>query len=161
RGPNASYESANVTRVQLTDFPDGLSAFSVSPDDKRVVLMHARGGNENTQLTLLDLATGRKTPILAEPKVQASVNAWLDDGSGFLYTANDASPNDFYIYRWDFATAKATKVLAMPGFWRAADVTRDGSRVLVSQNISASDSKCFELDVATGKLTDITLRPAD
>ena len=160
-GAGASYEPANITRTKLTDFPDGLGAFSVSPDGKRVILMHARGGDENTQLTLLDLASGEKTPILANPKVQASVNVWLHDGSGFIYTANDESPTDFYVYRWDFATSKATKLLGKPGAWGAADVTLDGRRVLVTQFVSASDNKCYELDPATGKLTDLTIRPAD
>ena len=160
-GAAASYDPASVTRTKLTDFPDGLSGFAVSHDGKRVILMHARGGNENTQLTLLDPATGEKTPILANPKVQAAVNLWLEDGSGFIYSANDESPNDFYLYRWDFATGKATKLLGMPGQWSANDVTRDGSRVLVQQSISASDAKCHELDVATGKLREITIRPKD
>ena len=160
-GTAAAYDPANVTRTKLTDYPDGLSGFTVSPDGKRVILMHARGGNENTQLTLLDPATGEKTPILANPKVQAAVNQWLEDGSGFIYSANDESPNDFYLYRWDFASGKATKLLGMTGQWSASDVTRDGSRVLVQQSISASDSKCHELDVATGKLREITIRPKD
>jgi dipeptidyl aminopeptidase/acylaminoacyl peptidase len=160
-GASASYEPANTTRVKLTDYPDGLGGFSVSPDGKHVVLMHARGGNENSQLTELNLTTGEKTPILANPKVQASVNVWLFDNSGFLYTANDESANDFYIYRWDYATGKATKLLGKPGAWGASDVTHDGKKALVTEFVSASDAKCYELDIATGKLTDITLKPAD
>ena len=50
-----SFDPAVSTRVQLTDFPDGLSGYTLSPDYRWVVLMHARGGNENTQLTLMDL----------------------------------------------------------------------------------------------------------
>ena len=160
-GAAASYEPANTTSVKLTDYAEGLSGFSVSPDGKRVVLMHARGGNENTQLTLLDPVTGGTSPILANPKVQASLNTWFEDGSAFIYSANDASPNDFYLYRWDFAGGKATRLLGEPGAWGASDVTRDGARVLVQQFVSASDVKCHELDVATGKLKDLTIRPAD
>lgn len=160
-GAAASYEPANTTRSKLTDYADGLSGFSVSPDGQRVVLLHARGGNENTQLTLLDPATGEKSPILSNPRVQASLNAWLQDGSGFIYSANDASPNDFHLYRWDFATGKATRLLAEQGAWQASDVTRDGARALVVQYFSASDVKVHELDVATGKLKDLTLRPPD
>src|SRR5580765_5132544 len=100
-GPNASYAPDDVVRTKLTDFPDGIGAFSLSPDGKRCVIMHARGGNENSQLSSLDpmspgIAT--LTPILANPPVQASVNAWFDDSSGFFYSANDESPNDFYLY---------------------------------------------------------------
>lgn len=163
-GPNASYEAENVTRTRLTDFPDGLAAFTLSPDGKRCVLMHAPGGNENTQLSLIDpMSSGvaTLTPILANPRVQASVNAWLHDGSGFFYSANDESPTDFYLYRYDFATAKATKVWGEPGFWRVAGVTKDGSRVLLQQSISASNTRLWEVTLASGVKQELTLAPKD
>ncbi len=160
-GADQALRPETATRTKLTDYPDGIAAFSVSPDGKWAVLMHARGGNENTQLTLLDLAGGPSatTPILANPAVQAVVNLWQLDGSGIIYSANAESPNDFYLYRWDLASRKATKLIGREGTWGANDVSRDGKRVLITHPISASDVQCYELDVATGKLTDITIRP--
>lgn len=161
-GPDASYEPGNVTRTPLTNFPDGVASFSLSPDGKRCVVMHARGGNENTQLSLIDpmspgIAT--LTPVLANPRVQAAVNAWLDDNSGFFYSANDESPNDFYLYRYDFATGKAVKIWGEPGAWRVSGVTKDGSRVLLTQSLSASDSRIWELDLKSGAKQELTLAP--
>jgi dipeptidyl aminopeptidase/acylaminoacyl peptidase len=161
-GAGPSYRTGEATFVKLTDFPDGLSSFSVSPDDRRVVLMHARGGDENTQLTLLDLAgtpAPSMTSLLSNPKAQASLNVWLKDGSGFVYSANDESPEDFYLYRYDFASGKPAKLLGEKGAWSAADITHDGRRVLVEKSISASDVRCYELDAATGRLRDLTIRP--
>lgn len=158
-----SYRPGETTLEKLTDFPDGIAGFSVSPDGRRLIVAYARGGNENTQLALLDPLGGpgqAPAPLVANPKVQASVNLWLRDGSGFVYSANDESPNDFYLYRYDFATGKARKLLGEAGAWSARDVTNDGRRLLVVHGISASNTECFELDVATGKLADITLRPA-
>ena len=51
-----SYKPGEAKFTKLTSFADGLSSFTVSPDGKRVVLMHAQGGNENTQLTSMDPA---------------------------------------------------------------------------------------------------------
>jgi dipeptidyl aminopeptidase/acylaminoacyl peptidase len=160
QGP--SYRPGDVTTSCLTDFPDGLADFSLSPDGSKAILSHARGGNENTQLTLLDpLAEPGKglTPLYSNPKVQATVNAWLRDGSGFIYSANDESPNDFHLYRYDFASGRATRLLGAAGSWSAEGVTDDGRRVLVQKYGSASDVQCYELDVASGKLTDLTIRP--
>jgi dipeptidyl aminopeptidase/acylaminoacyl peptidase len=162
-GAEPSYRPGETTVEKLTDFPDGLAGFSVSPDGRRAIVSYARGGNENTQLALLDPLGGpgqAPRPLVADPRVQASVNLWLRDGSGFVYSANAESPNDFYLYRYDLAAGKATRLLGEPGAWSAQDVTSDGRRLLVVHGISASNSECFELDVATGKLTDITLRPA-
>lgn len=161
---NPDYSPGNVRTLKLTQFPDGLSSFTVSPDFRRVVLSHARGGNENTQLTLLDPAAAPgspTTPILDNPKVQASVNLWFRDGSAIVYSANADSPTDFHLYRHDFATGTTTRILAEKGAWAAGDVTRDGSRLLVVRYVSASHTEVFELDLATGKRTELTLRPKD
>lgn len=161
-GPDASYEPGNVTRTALTNFPDGVSRFSLSPDGTRCVLMHARGGNENTQLSLIDpMAPGIAplTPVLANPRVQASVNAWLRDGSGFFYSANEESPNDFYLYLYEFSTGKSRKVHGEPGAWGVAGVTQDATRALLLQYFSASDTRVWEMDLKTGAKTDLTLAP--
>ena len=101
---NIAYQSTTITVEHvlpqnpslgsqwLTDFPDGLSAYSLSPDGSRCLLMHARGGNENTQISIIDpMAPGIAplTPVVANPRVQSRVNAWIRDGSGFFYSAND------------------------------------------------------------------------
>jgi dipeptidyl aminopeptidase/acylaminoacyl peptidase len=157
-----SYKPGEATFTRLTNYADGLASFSVSYDGRWVALQHAVGGNENTQISLLDLQSPAGTPalpVLANSRVQASVNLWLRDGSGFLYTANDESPADFHLYRWDIASRKATRLLAQEGSWRAGDISTDGSRVLVMKETSASDVRCMELATATGKLTEITLKP--
>ena len=163
-GANASYTADQITRTRLTDFPDGLSTFSLSPDGSRCLLMHARGGNENTQISIIDpMAPGIAplTPVVANPRVRSAVNAWLRDGSGFFYSANEENPNDFYLYLYDFATAKSRRILGESGSWRVAGVTQDKSRILLAQDFSASDSRVWEMDLKTGARRDITLRPKD
>ncbi len=155
--------------TRLTSFPDGVSGYSLSPDGSRILLLAAVGGNENNQIYLLDpkanTGKGKITPITDNPKVQHSLNHWLDDGSGFLFTANDASPNDFYVYRYDFskgaegAPGKATLLLGREGSWSASDITPDGSRALVTRFFSASNTQAYELSTKGGETTDITLRP--
>lgn len=151
--------------VRLTEYADGLSMYSLSPDGSRVLLGFAAGGNENTQFAVMPTprrgaAAPRATMALSNPRVQHSVNFWLQDGSGFVYTANDPSPTDFYIYRHDFEGEKRTLLLGREGAWSAQDMTRDGKRLLVTQYISISDSRVYELDVASGNMTELTIRPA-
>ncbi|MBL8757687.1 MAG: S9 family peptidase [Phycisphaerae bacterium] len=164
KGQAPNYKPGEATVVRLTDLTDGVAGFSVSPDGGKAILMHSAGGNENTQLTLIEIKPGDATtpalvPVLRAERVQAAVNCWLPDSSGFVYSANLDSPSDFHLYRHDFASGKATRLLAKAGSWSAADVSRDGARVLVEQYRSASDSECFELDVKTGALRDLTIRP--
>lgn len=161
---NPSYAPDQVTVTKLTSYPDGVQGYSLSPDGRRVVLSHARGGNENNQLSLLDplAAPGTAaTPIVDNPKVQARLNEWAHDGSYIIYSVNDESPEDFYVYKYDFATSRATKLLGEKGDWGAADVTRDGKRILLRRLLSASNTEVYELDVATGKRSDLTIKPKD
>jgi dipeptidyl aminopeptidase/acylaminoacyl peptidase len=143
----------------LTDFADGLSGYSVSDDGSRILLLHSTGGNEQTQISYLDPKTGSIKPLVHNPKVQHGLNLWLRDDSGFVYTANDDSPTDFHVYRYDFKDGKKTKLLARTGSWSAQDVTDDASRYLIGEYRSSSDSSLYELDAKTGKLTDHTLKP--
>jgi len=148
---------------KLTSYPDGLAGFSLSEDGSKILLYHAFGGNENIQISLLNTATGNITPLLNNPKVQYSINEWLHNDTGFVFTANDASANDFHIYRYDFTAdgkGTITKLLAKEGSWGAGDITRDGSRALVGQFRSASDSSLHELNTATGELKDLTSAPS-
>jgi len=143
---------------RLSSFRDGISSYTLSPDGRRLILSAAVGGSEQSDLYALDPSTGMLADFLVDPKVVYSHNLWLPDGSGIIYTANDARPSDFHIYRHDFATGQTASLLARPGAWYAADVTDDGSRLLVRQFRSASDSDVLELNTLNGELTDLSLR---
>lgn len=146
---------------RLTDFEDGLSSYSLSPDGRWITLSAAVGGNEDTAVWLLDTRTDEIRPILQTAGVQHRVSGWMHDSSGFHYAANDESPNDFHLYRYDVASGASKKLLAEQGSWGVSDSTDDGSRVLVSRYTSVSDTRIFELNTATGALTDISATPAD
>lgn len=138
---------------KLTDFPDGMSGYRISPDGSRVIVSAGVGGNEQTQLYLV--GPSGPTPLTANPAAVHSFEAWTRDGKGFIYTANDAVSSDFHIYRYDFAGGGSTKLLAEQGSWGASDITDDGGRVLVGRYFSASHSIAYELVASTGELREI------
>ncbi len=148
---------------QLTDFTDGISrrqGIGVSPDARWVAIPADFGGNEQHDIYLLDTSTDEMTGVLVDPVVAYTVDLWLRDSSGFIYTANDDSPNDFHIYRYDIASASSTKISDAPGRWFVSDATRDGSRILATVYRSISDSRLFEIDTATGEMRDLSATPA-
>lgn len=151
---------------QFTAFKDGASSFSVSPDGLTVIIAAAEGGNENTQIYFTDAQQDEKPfqvhPILQGAKVQFGVQHWLRFGSGFVYTANDTSPSDFHLYRWDFGGngggdwGKSTKLLAKSGSWSSADATDDATKYLIAEFRSISDTSLYVLTASSGDLLDIT-----
>jgi dipeptidyl aminopeptidase/acylaminoacyl peptidase len=143
---------------RLSDFPDGASGYSLSPDERVLIVSAAVGGNEQDDLYRLDLQSARLEPIVANPDVVDELQDWLPDSSGFIYTANDRSPADFYIYRYDLATGQSTPLLEREGSWSVVDVSGDGRRVLAARYISASHAEAYELELATGRLTSLDLQ---
>ncbi|MDX2147245.1 MAG: S9 family peptidase [Planctomycetota bacterium] len=149
----------------LTSFRDGASGFSLSPDASKILVAAATGGDENTRLYLVDPKATQADPkvLLEKPRTMFTLNLWLDDSSGFIYTANDDSPTDFHIYRYSFADGSSTKLVARPGSWGAGDVTPDASRVLVAETKSVSDSRVFEVSPGgtpdQPKLTELSILP--
>jgi dipeptidyl aminopeptidase/acylaminoacyl peptidase len=140
-------------------FKDGIGGFSISPDGKHIVIAAAPGGNEQFQLYRVDPATAELKPLLIDPNVVYSLGTWLNDSSGFLFTANDESSADFHIYRYDLKDGKRTKLLGKTGNWSVGDVTDDGKRALVTEFFSQSHANAYELDTATGNLTKLNIGP--
>lgn len=156
---------------RLTNFTDGVGGFSLSPDGKTLLFTAARGGSEQTRVYRLDAATTQVVDETAPPLlapgdgtpaarggVQYAPGAWLRDSSGFFYRANDATPANFHLYRYDLASGTRTAVLQREGAWSANQASRDGTRLLVTRSLSASQSEVHELNLASGDLRDLTLR---
>jgi len=142
---------------KLTDFADGLSGYSLSPDGRWIILSAAIGGSEQNDLHLLDTETDEIRPLLSDPDIVYGFNLWLHDSTGFIYTANDDSPRDFHIYRYDLPAGTTTKLSAREGSWSAADLSRDGKRLLMTRYLSVSHAEAYELDVASGEAARLSL----
>src|SRR5436190_11977661 len=79
--------SKDAAMVRMTNFPDGMSGYSLSPDASKIIASAAVGGNEQDQLYLVDPKTNEVKPLLQDPAVVYSLQLWLNDSSGILYTA--------------------------------------------------------------------------
>ncbi len=108
RGPGEVrqlYLEQDGTHRPLTDGADPVDGYEVSPGGTRLLFLRAPGGNEQYGIHLLDLADGKTTPLLTDPEVRHGSLVWIDE-TRFLYTANEVSRRDFYIYLYDIATGK-------------------------------------------------------
>jgi len=142
--------------VKLTDFPDGLSGYELSPDGKHIVVLAAIGGNEQTDLYLLNTATGRLRALYAHPDVVYGDVVWRRDSQAFAFRANDISRPDFYVYLYDLSTNSTRRLVAEKGDYAPADFNSDGRKLMVLKTNSATHHQLFEVDVEGGKMREIT-----
>ena len=86
-------DADGTERVLLDPNPTGattstatITEFSPSPDGRLVAVNVDRGGDEVTEVSLLDVATGQPRPETAQSIWGEFPVAWMSDGSGYTYT---------------------------------------------------------------------------
>lgn len=141
---------------KLTDFSDGVSSYTLSQDGRWIALTAAVGGNEQTDIYLLETAGGRVRALFAHPEVVYGSVVWRRDSKALAFRANDAAPADFHVYLYDLEKNTPRVVLAQPGDNAPVDFSSDGTRLMCRRMISSTHSELFEVDLPGGRSRPIT-----
>lgn len=128
-----------------------LWAGAASVDGREVwVYQHDVGGNEAFQLSVMDPVLA-STRVLTDGKSRNERPVLSRDGRqvAFSSTARNGRDSDVWVTPVDGSAAPRT--VHMPGgSWYPLDFSPDGTRLLVQQYRSITDSELWEVDVATG-----------
>jgi len=143
-------------RKQLTFFNDPVILGTARPDNPdQLVFALNEGGAENYQLFLLDRKAG-STRRFTDGKGRYLAPVWSRDGKLLAYASNE---RDSALFVADPAVPGSERRLAsLPGSWIPTDWSADGSRILLFEEISANETYLHWIDVASGKLHDLTPR---
>ncbi len=115
------------------------------------------GGSEFYQLYRYDMADGRTT-LLTDGKSRNTGPRWARDGSRFAWTSTrrNGKDNDVWIMNPDQpAEAKILAELSGGG-WGVSDWSPDGTKLALTEYISANLSHLWLLDAATGQKERLT-----
>ena len=135
--------------TRLTDNDDWIQSFEVSRDKKKAVAVARRElsfawDQKIPPVTyLIDLATGARTQVFANERIQPSEVAWARDNSGFYAVAPYSDDPRFLvatvhkIYFYDLAAGKSSEVNLDwdRGFARSLEATNDGFIVLLADGV--------------------------
>ena len=123
------------------------------------------GGDENAQLYLLDTRTGHIQPLTTSPKVQFGSVTWARDDRAVYCRSNEENGRDFFIYRMDIPGGLRQKVFGdtagVRGTNSIADLSVDGTKLLVSHNASNVSNDLYLVDLPTGKYQKLTQHTGD
>ena len=153
-------ERAGGVRRQLTFFSEPISNISRQPDGDLLSFTMDAGGNENSQLFLLDSASGDHR-MISDGSSRNGNPVWRRDGKAIAYssTRRNGASNDLWLTEIDGSknadTAQSRMLLEVSdsSWWAPGDWSPDGSKLLVQQYISVTDSRIHLLDIKTGQLT--------
>src|SRR3984885_15042033 len=142
-----SVKDKKVTR--LTDNDDWIQGFEISHDKKKAIavarreLSFAWDQKIPPATYLIDLASGARTQVFANERIQPREVNWARDNSGFYVVAPYSDDARFLvatverIYFYYLSAAKSSEVNLdwVPGFERSLEATNDGFIALLADGV--------------------------
>lgn len=142
-------------RTQLTFFKEPISRAVRQPGGDLVAFTMDAGGNEYSQIFLLDPANG-ESQMLTDGESRNSGIRWSHHGRKIAYssTKRDGRSNDIWVMDVNNPKNDSLVVEAKDGsWWGASDWDSRNQHLLVGQYVSASDSRVYRVDAASGEKT--------
>lgn len=160
---------AEPRRLVRDDFDGGAGGGVWSPDGTRMAVTNGASGF--AQIGVVDVATGRITPITYEPNEHASP-AWSPDGQWLVYVRNDdgGMSRDVVLARAD-GTGEPRFLTRGEGMRSSPSFSPDGSRVAFIESTSVrtpdvwtvrpDGSDLRQITRSMGRIDPARLRPAE
>lgn len=141
---------------QLTDYPDSLSFARYSPTEEKIVFGKSAGGNEQTQLFLLDLISREIVDISKLPDVRHDFGGWSQDGTQICFASTERNGKDFDVYVLDITTLEKRCVFDQGEWCAALGFSPHGTYLLVGQAHSNVNKDGYLCNLKTGEVEHIT-----
>jgi dipeptidyl aminopeptidase/acylaminoacyl peptidase len=138
---------------QLTFYEERVSGAEYSPTQSRLLFGMDAGGNERTQLFLLE--DGEARDLTRAPEAIHYSGGFSPDGTRIAYTATRRNGTDFDVFVQEL-DGKPEMIWEVSGYHTVSDWSSDGSFLLVSRHRSNLDNDLYRLTLATGEATLLT-----
>ena len=136
--------------VLLTAMDDPVGAVRWSPDGKWLAFSVAPGGGMNTQIWLMRPdGTGAKR-ITDGGKETNNMGDWSRDGRWLAWASNRRNPRGMHAYLYDTTTGESTTIAEIAGVGGITDISRDGTRVVISRLKSRGSNDLFVRNLKDG-----------
>jgi dipeptidyl aminopeptidase/acylaminoacyl peptidase len=147
-------DSPQGTRHQLTYFDEPIGEVDRQEHGPLLGFTMDRGGSENSQIFILDPATGISR-MLTEGQSRNARIVWDRSGSRIAYQSTRRNGQSHDVWIMDPANPEsATPVLEAPNgsWWAPVEFSKDNRQLLVQQYIGVRDSRIYLLDLETRAL---------
>lgn len=145
-------EQPLAMRRQLTFKKEPVGGAIVSPTgtDKGFVFTMDTGGSEFYQIFYYDFATG-ETKLLSDGKSRYTGIQFTPDGSRIGYTTTERNGTDWDLHIRSFDGTKEILLENQGIGWSIDDFSPDGERALISQYVSNTETRLYEMNLRTKK----------
>src|ERR671914_3107249 len=139
---------------QLTFYEERISGALYSPTENRLLFGMDAGGNERSQLFLLQ--DGQVRDLTNAPDAIHYPGGFSPDGKRIAYTATRRNGTDFDIFVQELPEGEPETVWEVSGYFTVADWAPDGRALIVSRHHSNVNNDLYRLNLATGETTLLT-----
>lgn len=149
---------------QLTFYEERVSGVHYSPVENRLLFSMDAGGNERSQLFLLEGLDGGERDLTRAPDAIHYFGGFSPDGERIAYTATRRNGTDFDVFVQDLGDSDGGEpemVWETSGYHTVAGWAPDGSFLLVSRHHSNLNNDLYRLDLASGEATLLTPHEGD
>ncbi|HEX4992406.1 MAG TPA: S9 family peptidase [Rubrobacteraceae bacterium] len=143
---------------QLTFHEERVSSAEYSPIQNRLLFGMDSGGNERTQLFLLE--GGEVTDLTRAPDAIHYSGGFSPDGERVAYTATRRNGTDFDVFAQEL-DGEPEAVWEVPGYHTVSDWAPDGSALIVSRHHSNLNNDLYRLNLVNGEATLLTPHEGD
>jgi dipeptidyl aminopeptidase/acylaminoacyl peptidase len=146
-------------RTQITFGDEPVTRARFQPGDPQTVwYLQDKGGGEFFQLFRLDRHTGR-SQMLTDGKSRHGALTISRDGKRIAFSGTQRNGKDTDVYVAETASPRdARRLTEAEGTWEPLEFSPDAHKLLVRHERSVQDADLFSLEVASGKLTQLTPR---
>jgi dipeptidyl aminopeptidase/acylaminoacyl peptidase len=143
---------------QLTFHDERISGVRYSPKENRLIFSMDVGGNERSQLFLLE--DGEERDLTRAPDAIHYFGGFAPDGKRIAYTATRRNGTDFDVFVQDLF-GEPEMMWEVTGYHTIADWALDGSFLIVSRHYSNLNNDLYKLDLTSGEATLLTPHEGD
>ncbi|HEV8044860.1 MAG TPA: S9 family peptidase, partial [Rubrobacter sp.] len=144
---------------QLTFYEERISGAFYSPKENRLLFSMDAGGNERSQLFLLE--DGVVKDLTGAPGAIHYPGGFSPDGRRIAYTATCRNGTDFDVFVQELQEGEPETVWEVSGYHTVADWTPDGRALIVSRHHSNVNNDLYRVDLETGEATLLTGHEGD
>ncbi len=144
---------------QLTFYEERVSGARYSPEEESLLFGMDAGGNERSQLFLLE--DGEVRDLTRAPEAIHYSGGFSPDGGRIAYTATRRNGTDFDIFVQEVPEGQPETVWEVSGYHTVADWAPDGKALIVSRHHSNVNNDLYRLDLETGEATLLTPHEGD
>lgn len=145
-------------RRQLTFVDELIRQVAVQPGGRRIAFTLDRGGSEDTQIYVWDMASGNEVMVSDGESRNGALN-WSRTGEKLAYTSTrrDGASNDIWVARVDGEEPPAVVLEATDGYsWAASDWSSDADTLLVQHYVGSTESDLSLLDLDSGEKRELS-----